>query len=47
MTHIIKPCEEAGYYPETSFSPEDSSDAMEKAEKFTGKMKGFFELGLS
>jgi hypothetical protein len=36
-------CEEADYYPETTFSPEDSSDAIEKAGKFIEKIKEFFE----
>lgn len=41
---LMKLREEADYYPETSFSPEDSLDAIEKAEVFAGKIKEFFEL---
>jgi len=36
-------CEEADYYPETTFSPEESSDAIEKAGKFI-EIKRFFSL---
>jgi hypothetical protein len=35
--------EEADYYPETSFSPEESLDALEKAEVFLSGVARFIE----
>lgn len=41
---LMKMREEADYYPEAPFSPEDSSDAIEKAEAFVREMKKFFSI---
>lgn len=40
---LMKLREEADYYPETPFSPEDSSDAIKRAEAFVDGTKRFFE----
>jgi len=34
---------EADYYPEASFSPDDSSDAIKNAEAFVERTRRFFE----
>jgi len=39
---LMKMREEADYYPETSFSLGDSSEAIEKAERFIERVKVFF-----
>ncbi|MEW6416495.1 MAG: HEPN domain-containing protein [Nitrospirota bacterium] len=39
---LMKLREEADYYPETPFSPEDSSDAIKRAEAFIDGTKRFF-----
>lgn len=41
---LMKLREEADYYPETTFSADDSSDAIEKAEAFVKRAKKLFEL---
>ena len=40
---LMKLREEADYYPEATFSFDDSSDAIEKAEAFINEVKKFFE----
>jgi len=40
---LMKLREEADYYPETPFSPDDSSDAIKKAEALVNGTKRFFE----
>jgi uncharacterized protein (UPF0332 family) len=35
--------EEADYYPEATFSSEDSSDAIKNTEKFVKRIKQFFK----
>jgi uncharacterized protein (UPF0332 family) len=39
---LMKLREEADYYPEATFSFDDSSDAIEKAEAFINEVKNFF-----
>jgi len=40
---LMKLRAEADYYPEATFSPDDSSDAIKKAEAFVERTKRFFE----
>ncbi|NWF75898.1 MAG: HEPN domain-containing protein [Nitrospirae bacterium] len=39
---LMKLREEADYYPETSFTPDESNEAIEKAEIFVTKIKDIF-----